>query len=65
METINIGGKPYKVSKDVKVYINWLIAQLAAKEKLAIRVKEIIEEIRREQLNKIDTCLDEIENYHY
>ena len=67
MENINIGGKSHKVSKVVKEHIDWLRIQLESKEKLAIKMEEIIEEfesIQREKFQKLDDCLAEVKKHY-
>mgnify|MGYP000662079798 CR=1 FL=1 len=67
METINIGGKPHKVTKEVKEYIEWLRTQLETKERLANKIEEIIEEfeeLQREKFKNLDNRLSEIKKYY-
>jgi predicted nucleic acid-binding OB-fold protein len=67
MENINIGGKPHKVSKVVKEHIEWLRIQLESKERLAVQVEELIEELedlQRAKINKIGDCLAEVKKHY-
>ena len=67
MEIINIGGKPHKVSKAVKEYIELLRVQLEAKKSLASQIEGHIDTLKAEQsatLDKIEAVLDEIKNYY-
>lgn len=67
METIEINGKPHKVSKAVKEHIEWLQVMVQTRQRLAEKIESKIEEFEQEQaktFGEIQDLISQIKNTH-